>query len=392
MPTCPLCRSRSQIFASERVFATLVFWCERTEVAVGDDVDRVPAAQRLRWSTVDEERGLTLPGTGDRITHPEFAGIEFLHVRAKRLLNHVPAAARLRFAWTINVYRGCTHACTYCFARPTHEWLELDAGRDFESVIVVKINAVERLRAELRSPRWQGEHVALGTNTDPYQRCEGRYRLTRGVVETLTEAGNSFSILTKGTLVTRDLDVLVDAGSRGICAGVSLSIPTLDEDVWRASEPGTPHPQRRMEVVAALNDAGIPAGVFIAPIMPGLSDGRAQLDAVVGAAIEAGATSITPIPLHLRPGVREQFEPWLLQVRPDLAARYEKIYRGSEAPKDVRKHLVATVRELIAEHGGLRRPTRRREAGRRGGHVNTRQARARGAAAASDGGQQLSLL
>lgn len=301
---------------------------------------------------------MALPGTGERITHPEFAGVEFLHVRAKRLLNHVPAAARLQFSWTINVYRGCTHACTYCFARPTHQWLELDAGRDFDSVIVVKVNAVARLRAELRAPGWQGEHVALGTNTDPYQRCEGRYRLTRGVVETLTDAGNPYSILTKGTLVTRDLDVLVEAASRGICRGVSLSIPTLDEDVWRASEPGTPHPRRRMEVVAQLNDAGIPAGVFIAPIMPGISDRRAQLDAVVGAAVEAGATSITPIVLHLRPGVREQFQPWLLEARPDLAKRYEQLYQRSQAPNDVRRQIVATVRELIARHGGVRRPAR----------------------------------
>jgi hypothetical protein len=232
------------------------------------------AAQRLRWSTVEEEAELALPGLGERVTHPEFAGIEFVHVRAKSLLNHVASAAGMPFEWTINPYRGCTHACTYCFARPSHTYLDLDAGRDFESVIVVKVNAVERLRAELRAPRWQGAHVALGTNTDPYQRCEGRYRLTRGIIETLAEAGNPFSVLTKGTLVTRDLDVLADAARRGVCTGVSMSIPTLDEEVWRTTEPGTPHPRARLEAIATLAEAGIPAGVFVAPIIPGISDGR----------------------------------------------------------------------------------------------------------------------
>lgn len=316
-------------------------------------------AQRLRWSTVEEEGDLALPGTGERIVHPEFEGIEFVHVRAKSLLNHVPEAAGMPFKWTINVYRGCTHACTYCFARPSHTWLELGAGRDFESVIVVKVNAVERLRAELRSSRWQGDHVALGTNTDPYQRCEGRYRLTRGVVETLAAAGNSFSVLTKGTLVARDLDVLGDAARRGVCRGVSLSIPTLDEEVWRASEPGTPHPRRRMETIAALEDAGIRAGVFVAPIIPGLSDGREQLEQVVAAAVDAGASSITPIVLHLRPGVREIFLPWLEEFRPDLAERYQQLYRSTNAPQAVRRAITATVHELVEKHGGVR-PRRRR--------------------------------
>ncbi len=313
-------------------------------------------AQRLRWSTVEEERELALPGTGgERITHPEFAGIEFVHVRAKSLLNHVPAAAGLPFEWTINVYRGCTHACTYCFSRPTHEYLELDAGRDFESVIVVKINAVERLRAELRAPKWRGDHVALGTNTDPYQRCEGRYRLTRGVIETLAEAGNSFSVLTKGTLVTRDLDIYAEAARRGVCRGVSMSIPTLDEQVWRDTEPGTPHPRARLDAIARLSEAGVPTGVMVAPIIPGMSDDREGLEAVVSGAIEAGASSITPIVLHLRPGVREVFEPSLAEVRPDLIERYQQLYRGSYAPEAERERISRLVRELVAKHGGTRR-------------------------------------
>ncbi len=351
-------------------------------------MDVSDARTQLRWATVEDEQALALPGTGERITHPEFAGIEFLHVRAKSLLNHVPAAAGLPFEWTINAYRGCTHACSYCFARPSHEWLDLDAGRDFESVIVVKVNAVERLRAELRSPRWQGQHVALGTNTDPYQRAEGRYRLTRGIVATLSEAGNPFSLLTKGTLVTRDLDLLADAAARGVCTGVSLSIPTLDEQVWRDAEPGTPHPQARLETVAALAEAGIPAGVMVAPIMPGLSDGRDQLDAVIRGAIEAGASAITPIVLHLRPGVREQFEPWLTDVAPELLERYREWYADSYAVASLRERITRTVRELIDHHGGPRSPQLRagpeeRSGDRRPAAVTT---------SGGSGGDQLALL
>jgi DNA repair photolyase len=320
------------------------------------------ASTRLRWTTVDDDPERHLPGLdpAERVTHPEFQGIEFLHVRAKSLLNEVPAAAGLPFRWTINTYRGCSHACTYCFARPSHEWLDLDAGRDFESVIVVKVNAVERLRAELRRPSWQGEPIALGTNTDPYQRAEGRYRLTRGVLETLSTAGNPFSILTKGTLVTRDLDVLVDAARRGLCRGVSMSIPTLDEDVWRASEPGTPHPKARMETIAALAEAGIHTGVMVAPIIPGLSDDEAGLDRVVRAAIEAGAESLTPIVLHLRPGVRDVFAPWLAELRPDLADRYRTWYRGSYAPKHLRHEIVARFHRAVERHGPLRSSPHRR--------------------------------
>ncbi len=342
------------------------------------------AAVRLRWSTVEQEQAAALPGLGERITHPEFAGIEFVHVRAKSLLNHVPAASGLPFSWTINVYRGCTHACTYCFARPTHTYLDLDAGRDFESVIVVKVNAVERLRAELRRPSWRGEPVALGTNTDPYQRCEGRYRLTRGVVETLTTAGNPFSILTKGTLVARDLDVLTDAAARGVCTGVSMSIPTLDEDAWRTSEPGTPHPRARLETIAALSEAGIRTGVMLAPIIPGISDAPEQLDDIVRGAVEAGANSVTPIVLHLRPGVREVFLPWLASVRPDLLDDYARWYSGTNAPTAVRERITRTIRERITAHGGLRPAPRP--------HRVVKLSSGAAARTASDTSDQLSLL
>ena len=181
------------------------------------------AADRLRWTLAEREAPTLFGAEGERIRHPEFADMEFLHVRAKRIINEVPAKSRMPFRFTINAYRGCSHACSFCFARPTHEYLNLDAGRDFERVIVVKVNAVEALRGELRSPRWGGDHIAMGTNTDPYQRCEGRYRLTRGIIEVLVEAANPFSILTKSSLVMRDLDLLdggvVAHGRRGELLG-----------------------------------------------------------------------------------------------------------------------------------------------------------------------------
>src|SRR5262245_8841278 len=172
------------------------------------------------------------------------------------------------FRFTINAYRGCSHACVYCFARPTHEYLNLGIGEDFEKKIVVKINAVEQLKAEISRPSWQGEGIAMGTNTDPYQRCEGKYQLTRGVVEALGEAGNPFSILTKSSLILRDTDLLVKA-SRSTDVSVAFSIGTLDSDVWRKTEPGTPHPLRRVDALRRLTNAGLNCGVLVAPILPG---------------------------------------------------------------------------------------------------------------------------
>lgn len=240
-----------------------------------------------------------------------------------------------------------------CFARPTHEYLDLDSGRDFERVIVVKVNAVERLRAELDPRRWSGEHIAMGTNTDPYQRAEGRYRLTRGLIETLTEASNPFSILTKSSLVLRDAELLAEANARADVA-VNFSIGTLEDDVWRATEPGAPQPRSRVEAIAALRKHGIAAGVLVAPIIPGISDGPEQLDEVVRACIEAGARSVSPIVLHLRPGVREYFLPWLEEHRPDLAERYQRLYPRAYAPKAEQRRIADLVHGLVRRHGGVR--------------------------------------
>ena len=234
---------------------------------------------QLRWELAEPSGAGALfdesiferePGRG------EYRGLEFLHVRTKRIINEVKGQSQLPFRFTINAYRGCSHACTYCFARPTHTYLDLDADHDFDTKIVVKVNAVERLRAELAPKRWASHHIAMGTNTDPYQRCEGKYRLTQGIVETLSAARNPFSILTKSSLVLRDLDLLAEAATR-TDVRVNLSIGTLDEAVWRATEPGTPHPRQRVAAVAKLNAAGVPCGVLVAPVLPGISDAADQL-------------------------------------------------------------------------------------------------------------------
>ncbi|MGH9286010.1 MAG: radical SAM protein, partial [Acidimicrobiales bacterium] len=229
-----------------------------------------------------------------------------------------------------------------CFARGSHSWLELDTGRGFDTEIVVKVNAADRLRVELAHPRWAGDSIAMGTNTDPYQRAEARYHLTRRITEVLVERANPFSVLTKSTLILRDLDLLARAAAAGLVR-VNLSIGTLDEQVWRATEPGTPHPARRLEAVARLNQAGVPCGVLVAPVLPGLSDHPQQLRAVVEGAVAAGAVSVTPIALHLRPGVREHFLSWLAGYRPDLVGTYTQRYSRAYLPAADQKGLAAAV-------------------------------------------------
>ena len=243
-----------------------------------------------------------------------------------------------------------------CFARPSHTYLNFDAGRDFERRIVVKVNAPEVLRRELRKKSWTGAHVAMGTNTDPYQRCEGRYRLTRGVLEVLRDYANPCSVLTKSPLLLRDLDLFVElAETAGFSA--NLSVGTLDEEVWRRSEPGTPHPKARMAAVKRLVEAGIPCGILMAPILPGISDSPEQLRAVVRAAADAGASHLTPITLHLRPGVKEEFMPWLEETYPELVAGYRRLYRGSNAPQAVREALADRVRAEKRRHRAFASPS-----------------------------------
>jgi DNA repair photolyase len=265
------------------------------------------------------------------------------------------------FTHTINTYRGCSHACVYCFARPTHHYLGLDIGEDFERKIVVKVNAVERLRAELAAPKWRGEAIAMGTNTDPYQRAEGKYHLTQGIIGALADAANPFSILTKSTLILRDLELLVAAAAR-TSVRANLSIGTLDDEVWRLTEPGTPHPRRRVEAVDRLNGAGIPCGVLVAPVLPGLSDGEEQLAEVVDACVAAGASSISAMYLHLRPGVREHWFDWMRRALPDRVDDYERRYRNRAYVPKQAQHELSTRVDGLVQAARQRRSARRRAA------------------------------
>jgi DNA repair photolyase len=456
-------------------------------------------AERFRWKLADDDGGQPALFAEDELVDRhvgkgEYRGLEFLHVNTKRIINEVPGASRMPFRFTINAYRGCSHACVYClggdtsilmadgetrpladvrrgdgivgtkagrlvetevlahwsttkrahrvvlddgtelvasadhrflstrgwarvsdlesgdallsrfsatrwssddrlfaenvkriedlgielpmydittgtgdfiangvvshncFARPTHEYLDLNMGDDFDRKLVVKVNAVERLRAELRSPKWQGDHIAMGTNTDPYQRAEGRYHLTQGIIKALGDAANPFSILTKSTLILRDLDLLQEANERTEVRA-NFSIGTLDEATWKATEPGTPHPRRRVEAVARLNAAGIDCGVLVAPVLPGMSDGPGMVEEVVKACVDAGAVSISSIYLHLRKGVKEHFMGWLQDARPDLAAGYAARYRRSAyLGKDAAAELTARVRDAVRDAGGLPAP------------------------------------
>ncbi|NEA82035.1 radical SAM protein [Actinospica acidiphila] len=282
---------------------------------------------------------------------PEFRGITFHEIRARSIVNRVPGASRMPFEWTVNPYRGCSHACVYCFARKTHSYLDLDTGLGFDSQIVVKVNAPELLRHRLASRSWDGEHIAMGTNVDCYQRAEGRYRLMPGIIETLRDHANPFSILTKGTLILRDLPLLRQAADV-TDVGVSVSVGFTDEELWRTVEPGTPAPERRLDVVRAFTDAGIGCGVLMAPVIPFLGDRPEQLRATVRAIAASGATSVTPLVLHLRPGAREWFMSWLTEHHPHLVARYQRLYaEGAYAPRWYQRRITRQVHDLAREYG-----------------------------------------
>ena len=297
---------------------------------------------------------------------PGFRGMTFFEVHARSLINRVPDASRVPFRWTINPYRGCSHACRYCFARNTHTYLDLDAGQDFNSKIVVKVNAPDLVRKELAAPKWRAEHIAMGTNVDCYQRAEGRYRLMPPILAALRDAANPFSILTKGTLILRDTDLLAEAADVTE-VGLAVSVGSADEDLWRAVEPGTPSPLRRLEVCAAFTDRGLGCGVLMGPVIPFLSDSPEQLAATVRQIADAGADYVTPIVLHLRPGAREWFLAWLREHHPGLVGRYQALYgRRAYAPRAYQQQVAGQVQELARRYGigrgrarhrgGLRRP------------------------------------
>ena len=323
----------------------------------------------MRWSgqELNEESPDALPGLAKlnnlvrSVQTPEFAGITFHEVLAKSALNRVPGSSSvLPYGWTINPYRGCSHACVYCFARPTHEYLDLDSGEDFDRQIVVKVNVAEVLVGELAKSSWQRHPVALGTNTDPYQRAEGRYRLMPGIIAALAESGTPFSILTKGTLVRRDLDLLAEANEH-VPVDLAMSIAVYDDDLQQRLEPGTPSTSARLATVAAIRERGLPCSVFLMPILPYLTDTRAHLDDALARVKAAGATEVLHSALHLRPGVKDWFMGWLAREHPELVDRYREMYaRSAYAPKEYRRWLAAKVRPLMRAHGlerGIADPT-----------------------------------
>lgn len=302
----------------------------------------------MRWDEQRVENDLRLPGVGAgtvvrTFDAPEAMGINFHEIRARSALNHVPGS-RYGFNWTVNAFRGCSHACTYCFARRTHTYLDLDPGRDFEREIVVKVNLPELLRAELARPSWKRELVALGTNTDPYQWVESRYRMMPEILAALEAAETPASVLTKSPLVMRDVEIY-ERMAKKLPVSVNLSVPTLDEEAWRATEPHTPSPAARLDAVAELRARGIDAGVLIAPLMPGINDDPEQVRPIVERAKEAGATFLGGGALHLRDEVKDVFFGWLQEKRPDLLPRYEALYgdRAYLRPEQ-RRHATRAVK------------------------------------------------
>jgi DNA repair photolyase len=249
------------------------------------------------------------------------------------------------FGWSLNPYMGCAHRCTFCYVRAFELRADRPSDDRYGRSIRVKVNVAELLRKELGRPSWAGEVVAIGAATDPYQPAEGRYRLTRGCLEVLRDAANPFSLITRSPMIVRDLDVLVEAAARAE-VGVVFSVPTLDEEVWRRTEPGTPPPRRRLEAVSRLVEAGVKAGVGMAPILPGISDSPAQLEEVIRAAREAGATSIWANVLYLKHGTREHFLEALAADWPEELDRYERLY---ESRAYLPKAEVEPVRTLIAQ-------------------------------------------
>lgn len=308
--------------------------------------------QRLEQEAPDALPGLArLSNLVRSVTTPEFAGVTFHEVVARSALNRVPDGAPQPFRWTINPYRGCTHACVYCYARASHRYLDLDSGADFDSQVIVKTNIVEVLRAELRRPSWGRDKVALGTNTDPYQRAEGRYQLMPGIVRALADSGTPLSILTKGTLLRRDLPLLADA-ARDVPVELGISLALVDGELQSTLEPGTPTPTARLETMRAAADVGLPVFVLLMPVLPYLTDSEEQLDEALARIAAVGARSVSYTALHLRPGVKEWFARWLNTHRPDLTPRYRALYgSGAYASREYRRDLAARVKPLIAKHG-----------------------------------------
>ena len=269
------------------------------------------------------------------------AEAEVQEIYCKTLLNKLNVPG-LPFRWTLNPYRGCRHACRYCYARPTHEFWGMNSGKDFDQRVFAKVNAPQVLRQELSRPKWRRETIAIGTASDPYEPAEAQYCLTRQILQVLAEFQNPVSITTKGVLVQRDVDVLAQL-SRVADVKVAFSIGSVDEDIWRKMEPGTPKPMARMEAMQYLVENGVPAGVMMAPLLPGLSDGAESIDRVVQAAADHGAQFVSANVLFLKPGSKEWFMPLIREAYPYLAPGYEKLYHHTYAPAEYTKAVLRMV-------------------------------------------------
>ena len=277
------------------------------------------------------------------------AGAEVQEIQCKTLLNRIDVP-KFPFRWTLNPYRGCRHACRYCYARPTHEFWGLDAGRDFEQRIFAKTNAPEVLRRELKRPSWRGESIAIGTASDPYEPAEMEYRLTRKILQVLRDFRNPASITTKGVLVRRDIDVLQELSDVAE-VHVNFSVGSIDDEVWKLTEPGAPRPQARLEAMQMLVENGISAGVMMAPLLPGISDGEESINAVAEAAQAHKARYLGANVLFLKPGSKEWFMPMLRETYPHLSQGYAKLYRQTYVPEDYTKGVLGLVARARDEWG-----------------------------------------
>jgi DNA repair photolyase len=311
----------------------------------------------MRWDSqgieVDDGAlpGLERLGFVRSVRTPQFDGVTFHEVLCKSALNRIPKAAALPFQYTVNGYRGCSHACRYCFARPTHEYLDLDCGNDFDTQIIVKTNVADVLHRELHRRTWCRETVALGTNTDPYQRAEGRYALMPGIIGALAESGTPLSILTKGTLLRRDLPLIADAAGQ-VPVSLAVSLAVGDPELHKQVEPGTPSPAARLGLIAAIRDAGLNCHVMVAPVLPYLTDSEEHLDDLLRQIAAAGATGVTVFGLHLRGSTRGWFMAWLARTHPQLVGRYRELYRrGAYLPPLYREELRARTQPLIVKYG-----------------------------------------
>lgn len=279
----------------------------------------------------------------------------YQEVVCRSALNRVEG---MPFRWTLNPYRGCTHGCHYCFARRYHTQFELDAGDEFATVILVKSNFVNVLRRELDRPSWMREQVAVGTATDPYQPIEGHYKLTRGTLEALAHAKTPLGLVTKGPMVVRDIDVLKEASRRAGCT-VYMSVPTVDEEAWRRLEPGTAHPLQRLRAVRELVDAGVDAGVLMAPIVPGFSSSRRKLERTLKAIADHGARFVGCNVMYLQDGSRTHFLDFIAREFPAMRDRFERLYRSKYPPEAYTRQLKMLIASLAAKHRVA--PRRRRD-------------------------------